>query len=156
MTMSVLKRLAALLAVLAVLFTMTACYQAPPTVEYSDPSADPGVTDPADEEDEPMPTFPAKEGQLTLSLLLGIISENMKWSEVSAYTHELTENEDGTQHAHFAVANNYGKECDMNVTFNPDTDEITEATLSYGDVSVDILTDNTLVIRTIMVAMKDE
>ncbi len=143
MNLSVLRRVAAILAVVAVVFTMSACYQ-PPGGVIDNPATTPT-------ENEPTPTIPAKEGQLTLSLLLGLMKPDMKWSQLSPYTHS---NVDDT-HATFAVADNYGKECTLAVTYDAAADVISEANLSYGDASVSVLTDNTLVIRTIMLAMNE-
>lgn len=145
MKTSLLRRAAAMLTVLAIAFVMTACYQ-PPGAVITDPNSPSQNTTEA-----PTPTFPAKDGQLTLSLLLGIMKSDMQWSRISPYTHTLNDD----THATFAVADNYGKECTLSVTFDAAADKVTEATLSYKDVSVDVLTDNTLVIRTIMVAMNE-
>ena len=145
MDLSVLRRTAAILTVLAVALTMSACYQ-PPGGVIDDPNAT------ATTKDEPTPTLPAKDGQLTLSLLLGVMKADMKWSQLSPYTH--TDVDD--THATFAVADNYGKECTLSVTYDAAADTVSEATLSYKDTSVSVLTDNTLVIRTIMLAMNQE
>ena len=146
MDLSVLRRIAAILTVLAVALTMSACYQ-PPGGVIDDPD-----TTATTAKDEPTPTLPAKDGQLTLSLLLGIIKSDIKWSQLSPYTHTDTDD----AHATFAVADNYGKECTLSVTYDAATDAVSEAVLSYKDTSVSVLTDNTLVIRTIMLAMNQE
>lgn len=145
MKISVLRRAAAIAAVLAIAFTMTACYQTP-TVVITDPQTATTTTEATRQ------TMPAKEGQLTLSLLLGLMNANMKWSQLSPYTHTLTDD----THTVFAVTDNYGKECTLAVTMDTAADTIAEASLSYGDTTVDVLTDNTLVIRTIMLAMNKE
>ncbi len=142
MNVSLLRRAAAVFAVLTFAVTMCACYQ-PPTVTVTDPENTPTT------EMTAKPTLPAKDGQLTLSLLLGVMKSDMKWSDISAYTHTATDD----THATFTVADNYGKECTLAVTFDAAADTISEATLSYGEESVSVLTDNTLVIRTIMIAM---
>ena len=80
------------------------------------------------------------------------MSSHMKWSELSIYTFSAVDD----THASFAVADNYGKECTLNVTYDANADTVSEATLSYGDASVNVLSDNTLVIRTIMLAMNEE
>ena len=143
MKLSVLRRVAALVAVLALAFTLSACYQQPGGVL---PNNTPTT------EHDPIPTLPAKEGQMTLSLLLGVMKADMKWSQISSYNH--TDVDD--THATFDVADNYGKECTLSVTYDPATDAISEAVLSYKDTSVNVLSDNTLVIRTIMIAMGED
>ncbi len=146
MKTSLLRRATAMLAVPAIVFTMSACYQ-PPGAVITDQNPSSQTT-----KETSKPTFPAKDGQLTLSLLLGFMKADMKWSRISPYTHTLVDD----THATFAVADNYGKECTLAVTFDADADKITEATLSYKETSVDVLTDNTLVIRSIMVAMNED
>ncbi len=141
MNLSVLRRAAAILTVAAVTLTMSACYQPPGGVIDN--------TDSTTAQNEPTPTVPAKEGQLTLSLLLGLMRPEMKWSQLSPYLHSNTDD----THATFAVADNYGKECTLTVTYDEAADTISQADLSYGDKTVSVLTDNTLVIRTIMLAM---
>jgi len=145
MNLSVLRRAAALLALTTVMLTMAACYQPPGAV------ITPGDDTTATTKDAPIPTLPAKDGQLTLSLLLGVMKADMKWSQISAFDHTDVD----ASHATFAVADNYGKECTLDVTYDSATDVISQATLSYKEQSVDVLTDNTLVIRTIMLAMNE-
>ena len=144
MNLSVLRRVAAILTVTAVALAMSACYQPPGGVIDN--------TDSTTTRHEATPTVPAKDGQLTLSLLLGLMKPEMTWSQLSPYTHS---NVDDT-HATFAVADNYGKECTLTVTYDAAADTVSQADLSYGDASVSVLTDNTLVIRTIMLAMNKE
>lgn len=147
MNVSLLRRATAFCVMLALIVTMSACYH-PPTAVITDPQSTPTTqsTGPT-----ATPTLPPKDGQLTLSLLIGVMSSNMKWSQLSSYTH--TDVDD--THATFTVADNYGKECTLNVTYDAQSDAISEATLVYGSVSVDVLSDNTLVIRDIMLAMNE-
>ena len=144
MKLSVLRRTAAILVVAAVALSMSACYQPPGGVIDN--------TDTTTTTHEPKPTVPAKEGQLTLSLLLGLMKPDMKWSQLKPFTHSNTDD----THATFTVADNYGKECTLTVTYDEAADTISQADLSYDDASVSVLTDNTLVIRTIMLAMNKE
>ena len=144
MKLSVLRRTAAILVVAAVALSMSACYQPPGGVIDN--------TDTTTTTHEPKPTVPAKEGQLTLSLLLGLMKPDMKWSQLKPFTHSNTDD----THATFTVADNYGKECTLTVTYDEAADTVSQADLSYGDASVSVLTDNTLVIRTIMLAMNKE
>ncbi len=144
MKLSVLRRTAAILVVAAVALSMSACYQPPGGVIDN--------TDTTTTTHEPKPTIPAKEGQLTLSLLLGLMKPDMKWSQLKPFTHSNTDD----THATFTVADNYGKECTLTVTYDESADTVSQADLSYGDASVSVLTDNTLVIRTIMLAMNKE
>ena len=150
MNLSVWRRTAAILTVTAIVFTMSACYQPPGGVIVNPDDTPSGETQPTKE--EPIPTLPAEEGQLTLSLLLGIMKAKMTWSQLASYNHSKVDD----THATFIVADNYGKECTLNVTYDTATDAISEAVLSYKDVSVDVLTDNTLVIRSIMLAMNED
>ena len=143
MNMSILRRVAALIAVLALTLTLSACFSTPDVVIEQGDSTE--------TEETSAPTFPAKEGQMTLSILMSVMGETMKWSKISTYTHDVAD--DGK--AVFAVADNYGKECTLTVAYDESADNVTEAVLSYGDQSVSVLSDNTLVIRTIMIAMNE-
>lgn len=150
MTVSLVRRLTAVCLTLALMFSLCACFETPDVIISEQPdSSDNGETVTTH---QTKTTFPAKEGQLTLSLLMSIMSSNMKWSDVSSFVH--TDVDD--THASFAVADNYGKECTLDVVYDAQADTVSDAVLSYGDASVSVLSDNTLVIRTIMLAMNEE
>ena len=130
--------------------SMTACFTAPNVVVPDTPA-----TEATTETTEPIvtkATVPVPEGQLSLSLIMGIMSADMKWSELSGFEHTAT---DGT-HATFTVADGYGKSCELAVTFDEATDTVSAAKLSYGNTAVNILCDDTIVIRDIMIAMNKE
>ena len=158
---SLFRRAAILSAVCAFALSMTACVQK----EYDpyDNSTVSGINDyfgitPEDNSNtiitpnetvETTPTVAVPKGQLSLSLLMGVMSSSMEWSNLSAYDHTLIDD----TNALFEVADGFGKTCDLFVTFNADIDTVFEATLSYGGTSVDVLTDDTLVIRDVMTVM---
>lgn len=152
MTVSILRRVVAVCLTLALVLSLTACFETPDVI-ISDATNAPttDATDTTNTTAQTKVTFPAKEGQLTLSLLMSVMSSNMKWSELSSYTFSAVDD----THASFAVADNYGKECTLDVVYDAEDDTVSEATLSYGDASVNVLSDNTLVIRTIMLAMNE-
>lgn len=143
--MNKLGILAALLCLVAVL--LTACGEKPDVtiinVEDGEPTTTATTT---------ATTDPNHRGQLTISALMVRTDADMKWSWIKPYDHTITEE----GHAFFKVSNEYGKECDLNVTFDETTDIISEAVLSYGDTAVSVLTDDTFVIRTVLLAMNEE
>ena len=143
-------RLTAVLCVLTALcLCMTACFTAPDLV-INEPDT-PATSAPT----EPIvtkATVPVPEGQLSLSLIMGIMASDMKWSELSGYAHTTTDD----THAVFTVADGYGKACELAVTFDAAADTVSAADLSYGNTSVNILCDDTIVIRDIMIAMNKE
>ena len=148
-------RIAALLcATAAACMMLTACFTTPDIKlpNPDEPSSPETVTTAPSETVPTTPTVPVPKGQLSLSLLMGVMAEDMAWSEISVYDH--TDVDD--THAAFAVADGYGKECTLNVTYDAAADTVSEATLSYNDTSVNVLSDDTLVIRTIMIAMNEE
>lgn len=144
--MKKLSILAALLCLMAML--LTACGEEKPDVTIINvEDGEPTTTAPST-----ATTDPDHRGQLTVSSLMVRTDENMQWSWIKPYDHTITEE----GHALFKVSNEYGKECDLNVTFDEATDVISEAVLSYGDTSVSVLTEDTFVIRTVLLAMNEE
>ncbi len=152
MTVSVLRRIAAVCITIALILSLSACFETPDVIISEEPNASDSTDATVTTTPQTKVTFPAKEGQLTLSLLMSVMSSNMKWSELSPFTFSAVDD----THASFTVADNYGKECTLDVVYDAASDTVSEATLSYGDASVNVLTDNTLVIRTIMLAMNEE
>lgn len=90
--------------------------------------------------------------QMTLSDLLGYMDTQMKWSTIEPHPHTDVD----ASHATFAVLNDNGKEAILSVTYDAATDVVSEAVLSYGDVTVNMLSDNTIEMRKILLAMKDK
>lgn len=114
---------------------------------------EPTVTLGGDTPSEPTtPTVAVPAGQMTVSALMGRMGTTMTWSSIASYTHTEVD----ATHATFRVADTYGKECTLTVTYDEATDTVTEATLSYGETTVNVMTDDTLVMRTIMLAMNEE
>ncbi len=143
--MKKLSIMAALLCLFAML--LTACGEEPNVTIINVEDDEPTTTAPST-----ATTDPEHRGQLTISALMVRTDADMKWSWIKPYDHTVTEE----GHALFKVSNEYGKECDLNVTFDEATDVISEAVLSYGDTSVSVLTEDTFVIRTVLLAMNEE
>lgn len=151
MNMTILRRFAALCAVLVLAVIMTACFEAP-TVIITDQQGENNTTSAPTSTASTKPTVAVEQGTLTLSTLMGMMRETMKWSDFSNYTH--TDVDDS--HARFIVADSYGKECILSVTYDAEANTVSTADLSYGDTTVSVLSNNTLVIRTIMLAMNKD
>ncbi len=146
---SFLRRAAILLTLCALALSMTACFTAPDVVEPTDDTTASTDAPVEDTPEETTPTVAVPKGQLSLSLLMGVMSKDMTWSELSVFDHTVTDD----THAVFEVADGFGKTCQLTATFDAAADTVSEATLSYNGTSVNVLTDDTLVIRTIMIAM---
>lgn len=97
------------------------------------------------------PTLPAPGTPMQLSDLVGEMGAVMHWSAMKNYEHTRQD----VLTALFPVSDGEGHECTLTVTFDEAADVLTQATLSYADVSINILTDDTMVIRQIMVAMDE-
>lgn len=125
----------------------TACFK--PTADNPAGTVNDATTEPT----ETRVTVAVPEGQLDLTALMATVDSNTAWSELSSYTHNV--NEDGR--AVFAVMNSEGKECTLLVTFDEAQDVVTEALLTYKEHALSVLSDdNTVALRTIMVAMNEE
>lgn len=135
----------ATLCVLAML-TMTACFKpSNVTVQTGEEATQTQPT-------ETRVTVAVPKGQLTVELLMAVVDADTAWTELNSYTHTLTDE----SHATFTVMSSDGKECTLVAAFDAATDKVTEATLSYGDVTADILSDdNTVALRTVMIAMNE-
>lgn len=97
-------------------------------------------------------TVPARENQLTLMTLLDIHAPVLPWSLLESYDHTKT----GDNTAEFVVADNFGHECKLNVTIDPDSGNLTEAVLSYGDVTANVLDESSLGLLNILTALNKE
>lgn len=126
-----------LCALIAGVCLLTACAEAP-TVTIEDAVT---VTT--------VPTVAVPEGQLTITKLLSLTGRRLTWSGIAAYNHTATDD----THAVFTVADTYGRDCTLTVTYDAATDAVSEATLSYGDTAVDITEGRTEDIRTVIMAM---
>lgn len=150
------SRFIALVALLSVLICsmslcLTSCYQTPPTI--IDPVDDPADSN-TDGEAETLvtrPTIAVPDTQLTLADLIRLHDVEMPWSTLEPYAHDMT----GDNAAHFAVADGYGAECSLDVTFDADSGLLTAATLTYGEVSESILTHSVQGISRIMLLMSE-
>ena len=94
-------------------------------------------------------TLPAKENQLTLMVLLDLHGPTIAWSSLESYTHTKT----GDNTAAFVVADNFGHECDFRVTIDPATGNLTEAILSYKDITANVLDESSLGLLNILTAL---
>lgn len=157
------RTVAAMLAVLmcTVCLCFTSCYQAPPTI--IDPVDDTATSTTADinsnspdvtETEETYvtrPTVAVPAEQLTIPVLIKLHDVSMPWSAIEGYAHDMT----GDNTAHFAVADGYGEECSLDVVIDLESGLLTEATLTYGDVSETILTHRIQGINRIMLLMSE-
>lgn len=128
------------------LLTMTACFKpANTTVET-------GVT-PTTQPTETRVTVPVPTGLMSFEVLMTKVDSDTAWSELQVYEHTMIDD----THARFVVQNSSGKQCTLAVTFDAAADNVTEAVLTHGNQAVDVLTDdNTVALRSIMVAMNNE
>lgn len=120
---------------------LTSCYQIPPTI--IDPVEDsPSTT---------RPTVAVSGAQLTLNILLGIHDDIIPWSTLEGYDHDMISD----NAARFTVVDDYGTECALHVTVDTESGLLTEATLSYGEISESILTDSIVGLSRILRAMSE-
>ncbi len=98
------------------------------------------------------PTVPTPEGHLAIPDLMRLHGETMLWSDLEPYTHTMLD--DYT--AQFPVFDTYGKTCTLTVAIDYDTGYLTEATLSYGEVSSDIMTSSLTCFSSIMQALEND
>lgn len=98
------------------------------------------------------PTVAVPASQMTLNDVMAINDDEMLWSRLSVFEHTM--NDDGT--ATFKVADTYGEEATLVAAFDADADIVTKADLTYGDVTVNILTDDNFVLMPIIQAMHDK
>lgn len=127
------------------LVTLCACSPQMPTIS-TDPLSDTPTT-----EAVYTPTLPAPGTRLTLSALLSEMGATMHWSAVKNYEHTRQDAVSAT----FPVSDADGNECTLVVTFDEAADLLTKAELSYENTTVDILTDDAMVIRKILLAMDE-
>lgn len=97
-------------------------------------------------------TVPVDYGTMTLSDVMAINAPTIKWSKLSLYTHTVTE----TGSALFSVVDTYGEEATLTVTYDAATDNVITADLSYGDITVSILTHDNTVLLPILEAMEED
>lgn len=146
---------ALLLAVSVAVLCFAACKpNTPPVVDPLD-DATTTVADTATTTTSSYPTHTtvaARENQLTLMTLLDIHAPVLPWSLLESYDHTKT----GDNTAEFVVADNFGHECKLNVTIDPDSGNLTEAVLSYGDVTASVLDESSLGLLNILTALNKE
>ncbi len=153
MKISSFLRLAAAVCLVALLtVSLTSCFNEAPTAIITDEQNQPQTPDTPATSATTRPTVAVPEEQLTLNDLMGVMSESMKWSDISGFEHTLTDD----THATFVVADGYGKTCTLNAVFDAASDTLSQAELIHGDTVVNVLTNNTLSIRHIMVALDEE
>lgn len=140
-----MKRIFWLCAAVCLLLTLCACGPQMPHISTDPVSADTPPTSVG------KPSAPAPGTRLTLSDVMGEMGATMRWSAMSNYEHTRLD----AVSAVFPVSDAEGNECTLTVTLDEAADTLTSAQLSYGDVSINILTDDTMVIREIMKAMDE-
>ncbi len=123
------------LAVTASMCVLAACDSDPVVVEPVDPGKVIVIT-----------TNPETDDILTFPMVIAINSSEMKWSNISGYRHTPGDNNTAT----FRVICTDDKDAELQVEYNPETDEVTKADLVYGEKSVSILTDDNGVLRDIL------
>lgn len=139
-----MKRVVALCLTALMLVTLCACGPQMPSISTDPVSGNPTIS-------VGKPTPPAPGTRLTLADLMGEMGATMHWSAMKNYEHTQQD----AVSAIFPVSDSQGNECTLVVTFDEAADKLVTAQLSYGDVSIDILTDDTMVIRKIMLAMDE-
>ncbi|MBQ3068528.1 MAG: hypothetical protein IJD01_01095 [Clostridia bacterium] len=139
-----MKRLAMTAALCAAcVLTLTACFKPSATVETGTSTTTPTET---------RVTVAVPKDQLSLELLMTVVDADTAWSELQPYVHTVTDD----THATFTVMNSSGQECTLTVAFDAAADKVTEAVLSYGATSADVLSDdNTVALRSVMIAMNE-
>lgn len=123
-------RLAAAALVFTMLAAMTSCYQAPPT-----------VIDPVDDTGATTTTAPVDENALlkpTVSDVFVLNSTTLSWDELKIFEHTMT----GDNTAHLDVVAQNGNVCALDVVIDPESGLLTEATISYKDLTQTLLTDD--------------
>ena len=132
MIMKTMFRLvAAVLAVVALCALMTSCYEAPPTV--IDPVDDtPTTTATATVEEETGPLKP------TVSDVFVLNSTELSWNDLNVFEHTMT----GDNTAHFDIVATNGNVCSLDVVIDPESGLVTEANITYDDMTQTLLTDD--------------
>lgn len=121
---------AAVLTVVALCALMTSCYEAPPTV--IDPVDDTTTTTLVPVEEETGPLKP------TVSDVFVLNSTELAWDDLKIFEHTMT----GDNTAHLDVVGNTGNVCSLDVVIDPESGLLTEATITYGDMTQTLLTDD--------------
>ncbi len=125
---------AAVLACVALCAVMTACYEAPPTV--IDPVDDTVTTTTAPVGDEPSESDAPEKP--TVDDVFVLNSTTLAWKDLSVFEHTMT----GDNTAHLDVVAKNGNVCALDVVIDPESGLLTEATISYKDMTQTLLTDD--------------
>ncbi len=96
------------------------------------------------------PTVAVPYGQMTFSDLMALNGSSISWARLSKYTHSM---QSGTS-AVFYVADTYGEQMELQVTFDADADAVTRADLLYGELTVSLLTDDDSVLIPVLEALR--
>lgn len=91
-------------------------------------------------------TNPETDDIMTFPLLIALNSSDLKWSDISGYRHTVGDNNTAT----FRVICTDDKDAELYAEFNPETDELFKADLTYGSKTVSIITDDNAVLREIL------
>lgn len=129
----VLRLAAAMLAVLMLCISMTACHQTPP----------PTIINPVEEETGPV--------EPTVDDVFILYSTKLPWSDLENFIHTKT----GDNTAHFDVTHKNGEKCALDVVIDPATGLLTEATITYKDKTQTLLTDDYMDLVGIIRAMSN-
>lgn len=138
-----MKKLSWLCVLLGTLCLLTAC-RSTPTV-----TIDGGTTTQAVPTE---PTVPVPDGNMSIEALMARMGTTMTWSSLAEYTHTDVD----AANAVFPVYDARGNSCTLSVTYDAASDTVQEATLTYADTTVSVMTDDTMALRTIMLAMNEE
>lgn len=95
-------------------------------------------------------TAPVPLGPMTLENLTREMAPDMTWSAIKMYDHTVVD----SNHARFEVRDDNDNVCTLDVTFDEAADTVSQADLTYGELTVSVLTDSTAPIRDIMVAIR--
>ena len=142
----ILRLAAAVLACAMLCAAMTSCYEAPPTI--IDPVDDTATTTTATtvpEEDE----GPLKP---TVSDVFVLNSTTLSWKDLQVFEHTMT----GDNTAHLDVVGNNGNVCALDVVIDPESGLLTEATISYKDMTQTLLTDDYFELVSIIRAINED
>ncbi len=134
-------RLTAVCILLILMMSMTACGGRESTVKVESFATEP-IT---------VTTAYSEPVTLELNTLYAIMAPTMHWSDLAAFIH--TDTADGK--AEFVVKHNE-QTLLLQVEYNKESNSVSVAELSYGDTAVSVLTDDRMVMRTILEALSEE
>lgn len=123
---------------------MTSCYEAPPTIidPVDDTAATTTTTAPTEEQGPLTPT---------VSDVFILYSTELAWSDLEPFAHTKT----GDNTAHFDLVDKYGEQCALDVVIDPESGLLTEANITYNELTQTLLTDEYADLAEILRAMSE-